>query len=289
MSEQPSPEPAAPDLPTDEHLDLEATAAKAMVAEVFTASAPSYDQVVDFFRPFGRALVAAADLRPGARVLDVACGRGACLFPALEAVGPDGWVHGIDLAEGMVDHLARDLDAAGIAHARVEVGDAEAIALPDASVDVVTAGFMIFFVPDPDRVLAEFRRVLKPGGVVAISTFDGDVPSKWLREIGQELFGPSEPRPSEAFDLAQVLEPALAHAGFTDISGIDVHEPLRFADVAEVEQWHRSHFARLMIEALTPEQLEVYRQRVAEHLEPHLGPSGYQLTQRARITTARKR
>ena len=61
---------------------------KAMVAQVFSDSAPSYDQVIGFFAPFGRALVAGADLPRGAKVLDVASGRGACLYPALESVGP---------------------------------------------------------------------------------------------------------------------------------------------------------------------------------------------------------
>ena len=267
----------------------EGAAVKALVAEVFSASAETYDEVVDFFRPFGRALVAAADLRRGATVLDVASGRGACLYPALEAVGPEGRVLGIDLAKGMVERLDAGLAAAGIANAEVRVGDAEAIDVPDSSVDAVTAGFVIFFCPDPDAVLAEIARVLKPGGVVALSHFDGDVPSKWLREIGEELFGPSDPRPSEAFDLASVLEPALAHAGFAEIVGVDVFEPLRFADVAEVERWHRSHFARLLIESLTPDQLTLYRQRVAEHLEPQRTERGYELVQRARMTTARRR
>ncbi len=266
---------------------VDPAATKAMVADVFSASAPTYDQVIDFFGPFGRALVAAADPPRGADVLDVACGRGACLFAALDAVGPGGSVVGIDLAEGMVAALAADLEHRGVVNASVRVGDAEAIELPDASVDVVTAGFMIFFTPDPARVLAEFHRVLRPGGIVALSTFDGDVPSKWLRTIGEELFGPTDPRASEAYDMADVLEPALAAAGFADIVGTDVHEPLVFADVAEVERWHRSHFARLMLEVLDDDQLAIYRQRVAEHLEPTRTDRGYQLVQRARLTTAR--
>jgi len=63
------------------------------------------------------------------------------------------------------------------------VGDAEAIDVESGCFDAVTAGFMIFFCPDPDRVLAEFARVLKPGGVVALSTFDGTTPSAWLRQV----------------------------------------------------------------------------------------------------------
>ncbi|MFN8016653.1 MAG: methyltransferase domain-containing protein [Acidimicrobiales bacterium] len=270
--------------------DPEHLAAKAMLADVFSASAPSYDQVIDFFGPFGSALVAAADLPRGATVLDVACGRGACLYPALEAVGPEGRVLGVDLAAGMVEHLAAELAAAGVANAEVQVGDAEHLDLESSSIDAVTAGFVIFFCPDPDRVLAEMARVLRPRGVVALSIFDGDTPSKWLREVGAELFGPTDARPSEAFDRADVLEAALAHAGFTDVTGIDVIEPVRFSSLEQLEAWHRSHFARLLLEALTPEQLEVYRGRMAENLAPHRQADGsYLLSQRARITVARRR
>jgi ubiquinone/menaquinone biosynthesis C-methylase UbiE len=270
------------------HDDPEALAAKALVADVFSASAPTYDQVIDFFGPFGRSLVAAADVRPGHAVLDVASGRGACLWPALEAVGPTGRVLGVDLAEGMVDHLRADLEDRAVTNAEVQVADAEHLPLPDASVDRITAGFMIFFCPDGDRVLREFHRVLRPGGTVALSTFDGDVPSKWLRSIAEEVFGPTDPRAGDAFDRVEVLEPALRHAGFADVEGIDVHEPLHYPDLDAVERWHRSHFARLMVDALDADQLALYRRRVAEHLEHARTPRGYELTQRARITVARR-
>jgi SAM-dependent methyltransferase len=233
--------------------------------------------------------VAAADLPRGAKVLDVACGRGACLYPALESVGPEGFVTGIDLAPGMVEALGADLAARGVANADVRVGDAEALDIPSGSFDAVLAGFMIFFCPDPDRVLAEFARVLRPGGVVALTIFDGDTPSKFLRDVGTELFGEQDRRASEAFDRAEVLDPALVHAGFTQPEGIDVIERFRFDSADQMERWHRSHFARLLLEVLDDEQLAVYRQRLAEHLETMRSGDGFTLTQRARVTVARQR
>jgi len=169
------------------------------------------------------------------------------------------------------------------------VGDAEAIDVESGCFDAVTAGFMIFFCPDPDRVLAEFARVLKPGGVVALSTFDGTTPSAWLRQIGEELFGPSDDRPSEAFDRAEVLDAALVRAGFAQPVGTDVIERFHFDSVAQVEQWHRSHFARLLLSALDDDQLRLYRTRMAEFLEPDRLPDGrFEMVQRARMTVARK-
>jgi O-methyltransferase/aklanonic acid methyltransferase len=113
---------------------------KAIVGGAFSAAAETYDQVEGFFAPFGRALVAAADPDRGAKVLDIACGRGACLYPALGAVGRDGSVLGIHLAVGMVEQLNAELTAKGISNAKARVGDAEDLDLPDGSFDVVTAG-----------------------------------------------------------------------------------------------------------------------------------------------------
>lgn len=268
----------------------EADDAKALVAQVFSDSAESYDQVIDFFAPFGQALVDGAGLTLGDQVLDVASGRGACLYPALEVVGPDGFVTGIDIAPGMVEALGADLAAKGIANAAVHVGDAEALEAADGSFDAVLGGFMIFFCPDPDRVLAEFARVLKPGGVVALTIFDGDTPSKFLRDVGAELFGgEEEPRASQAFDRAEVLDPALVAAGFDQPVGTDVHERFRFDSAEQMERWHRSHFARLLLDVLDEDQLAVYRTRVDEHLEELREGDHFVMPQRARVTVARKR
>lgn len=262
--------------------------AKALVAKVFSDSAGTYDQVIDFFAPFGLALVHGAEIPEGARVLDVASGRGACLYPALESVGPTGHVTGVDLAPGMVEALGADLAARGIANAQVLVGDAEALDFADGSFDAVLAGFMIFFCPNPDQVLREFHRVLKPGGVAALTIFDGDTPSAFLRAVGTELLGEQDRRASEAFDEAEVLDAALVAAGFQAPTAFDVHEQFRFESAEQMERWHRSHFARLLLDVLDERQLGIYRHRMDEHLEAFRVGDAFVMPQRARVTVARK-
>ena len=96
---------------------------KAQIRAQFSRLAPVYD-FVGCFAYFGPRLVEAVGVEPGQRVLDVASGRGAVLFPAAERVGPDGHAEGIDLAEGMVQAVNADAEARGIA-ARVRLMDAE--------------------------------------------------------------------------------------------------------------------------------------------------------------------
>jgi len=144
-------------------------ARKAQVSAQFSQLAPVYDFAGGFAR-FGRRLVDAAGVEPGQRVLDVASGRGAALFPAAERVGSAGHVEGIDLAEGMVQAVNADAAARGVG-ARVRLMDAEHLDFPDGSFDRVLCGFGIMFPPDQLLVLREMRRVLRPGGRVAVSTW----------------------------------------------------------------------------------------------------------------------
>ncbi|WP_155342239.1 class I SAM-dependent methyltransferase, partial [Acrocarpospora corrugata] len=147
--------------------------AKAYVAGIFDRAAGDYEQVgVDFFGPVGARL--ALHAQPGERVLDVGCGRGASLFPAAERVGPTGFVHGVDLAPGMVREAGAELERRGVTNARVTLGDAESLDFPDESFDAVQSGLVIFFVPDMPQAAREIARVLRPGGRLALATFAED-------------------------------------------------------------------------------------------------------------------
>ncbi|HEX2576363.1 MAG TPA: class I SAM-dependent methyltransferase [Aquihabitans sp.] len=261
---------------------------KQVISGAFSAASSSYDEVVDFFGPFGRALATAADLQTGERVLDVACGRGASLYPALAAVGDAGSVCGIDLSSGMVERLVTDLRARGASNAEVRVGDAEALELPDGAFDAALAGFVVFFAPDPPAMLSELHRVVRPGGRVALSIFDGPPGFPFMAEVTEELVGPPSHRPSDEYNKASVLEPALVRAGFEQPTGRDVVERFRFADADQVERWLRSHAGRILLDSLDDLQLERFRGLLAERLEAHRVDGGFELVQRARVVVARR-
>jgi len=226
---------------------------KAQTRAVFDRIAPEYDVAgPGCFAHFGRRLVEVADIAPGQRVLDVATGRGAVLFPAAERVGATGAVVGIDLAEGMI-RLTREEAARRGVTVSLRVMDAEALDFPDASFDRVLCGFGIMFFPQLDRALGEFRRVLKPDGRVALST--------WRVSQGQDLaatlagLGLMQLADVAAlsFNMPEHLETPLTVAGFADAHAESDETIFRFADLDAYWQDARGTGLRRWLDALDAE------------------------------------
>lgn len=125
-------------------------------------------------RPVALDLIEAADLQPGERVLDVACGTGVVTRMAAEKVGPSGTVAGLDLTPGMLE-TARAATPADLDIEWYEA-PAEAIPLDGNSFDVVLCQMGLQFFSDAVAALAEMRRVLRPGGRT-LFTLPGPIPA----------------------------------------------------------------------------------------------------------------
>lgn len=109
----------------------------------------------------------AADVQPGDRVLDVACGTGILAREAALRVGESGTVAGVDPGSGMLA-VAKELGP-GI---EWKEGTAESLPYPDASFDAVVSQFGLMFFSDRGRALGEMLRVLKPGGRLAVAVWE---------------------------------------------------------------------------------------------------------------------
>jgi len=132
------------------------------------SAAAEYDRafahVTAHFMPF---LLHAAHIAPGMHVLDIATGTGLSAAAALAAVGPNGHVTAADISPAMVAKARELLGTAP--NASVSVEDGQALSFADGSFDAVLCNLGLMFFPDPVRGLSEFRRVLRPGGCVAVS------------------------------------------------------------------------------------------------------------------------
>ena len=106
-------------------------------------------------------------LRPGMQVLDVGCGPGSITVGLAEVVAP-AEVVGIDVQQSQVQR-AHDLAVErGIANVRFEVGDAYGLPFSDHSFDAAFAHTILIHLREPERALAEIRRVLRPGGIAGV-------------------------------------------------------------------------------------------------------------------------
>ena len=121
-------------------------------------------------RAYKRDLLTMMDLRPGQTVLDIGCGPGTDLADLSDGVTSSGTVIGLDHDPVMADQARVRL--ADRTNVEIHVGDAQAMPLDDGTVDRARTDRMLQHVPDPGRVLAEFRRVARPGGVIAMAEPD---------------------------------------------------------------------------------------------------------------------
>lgn len=140
-------------------------ATTALMRKAYARWAPVYDIVYDkLTEPAARAAVAAA-IACGPKVLEAGVGTGLALgyYPA------HAEVHGVDLSEDMLRRAQGKVDQRGLHHIKsLQVMDVTRLDFPDAAFDAVTAQFLITLVPDPERALDEFARVLRPGGEIIL-------------------------------------------------------------------------------------------------------------------------
>jgi ubiquinone/menaquinone biosynthesis C-methylase UbiE len=206
----------------------------------------------------------------GAKVLDVAVGRGANLFPAAEKVGLRGQVIGIDLAANMVQETKAEIERRGIQNATVLQMDAEQLVFDPASFDDVLCGFAIFLFPHLEQVLSEFFRVLRTGGKLGITIArNPDALSQWygkrLTEYHEQYHFPLNAG-GRQLDYSEIPS-YLARAGFVDVQVL--HEQAKF-DYADAQQWWDekwTHGTRYSLEHMSPEVLAQFKKEVFARLE----------------------
>lgn len=171
------------------------------------------------------ALVAAARIAHGQRVLDLATGTGEPALTIARVVGNSGRVVGTDVSEGMI-HVAREnAQNAGLENITFAACDAERLPFEDASFDAVTSRMGVMFFIDVARVLAEVHRVLRPGGRAAFAAWgpwsETTMFSACLEPFARRATPPDPPPGAphpQRFATPGTLSQALRAAGFKDVA-----------------------------------------------------------------------
>lgn len=227
---------------------------------LFDRVADDYDEVIPFFAAHGATIMEVLDPQPGCRFLDLGAGVGALTGPALDR---GCMVTAVDAAPAMVDRLAASYPAAA-----AYVMDAQSLAFPAASFDLVAAAFVIHILDDPAAGVAEAYRVLAPGGRFALtwSNARGSAPAE-QPSLGSRLDalfaeftaylppGGSIGRQVDAADL-------LAEAGLVDLREDRAEVAIRVPDNAALWRWAMSHGYRAFIEDLPANRRREFHDQV---------------------------
>ena len=253
---------------------------KKYLAEVFSRSASTYDCVgPQFFSHFGHRLVELTEIPKGAKVLDVASGNGATLFPSAERVGAKGQIIGIDLSEGMVHETATKIQRSGIKNVEICQIDAEHLSFLDASFDLILCGFAIFFFPQLQQTLNEFLRVLKPNGRIGISTFAKNKEFDWIEQLIRSYLPILPPQNCQKekgiiFDIPDGLKTIFTEAGFENVRVIAEKKDFVYANEEEwwAQQW--SHGMRELLEQLESDNLGLLKADIFQRFQKYKRKDG---------------
>jgi SAM-dependent methyltransferase len=133
------------------------------------AAATFYEElfVPSLFKQWVPLVLSSANVQPGHRVLDVACGTGILAREAASMVGPSGYTSGLDIDRGMLEVARRIAPAIDW-----KQGPSDALPFPDQSFDAVVSQFGLMYFPEREKSLREMLRVLVPGSQLAVAVFD---------------------------------------------------------------------------------------------------------------------
>lgn len=246
----------------------------AATGQVVSSAARVYQEffVPALFGAWAEPVADAAGLRSGQRVLDVGCGTGVHAREAARRVGRGGRVVGLDPNEGMLAVAASSAEPV-----QWRRGVAEWLPFPDASFDHVISGFVLMFLTDPQRALAEMMRVLAPGGRLTVTTWTS-LPTTpgyaAMVELLAETVGPQAAAAlgapftlGEAEQLHDLLAPALGH--------VDVHRVAGTARFPSIEAWvHTDIRGWTLADMLTEQQYQALLSAARDRLAHLRHPDG---------------
>ena len=258
--------------------------------EIWEAMAPGWERwradLAEALTPVREWLIGALAPQPGETVLELGAGTGETGFEAAALLGEDGRLISTDFSQDMLDVARRRGGELGLGNVEHRVMDAERIELESGSVDGVLSQSTYMLVADPAAALAETRRVLRPGGRLALSVWGAPERNPWASIGGMILVERGhmplpEPEAPGIFSMAseERTRMLLGDAGFGSVRTENV--PLRFAfrDLDDYEQWVidvAGSFAIVMRE-LPEDERALIRGRLGEGFAPFATDGGYEL------------
>ena len=258
--------------------------------ETWQTTAPGWErwraQLAENLSPVRTWLIGELAPRPGDTVLELCAGPGETGFAAAEIVGERGRLLSTDFSPEMVEIARRRGAELGLRNVDYRVIDAERIELDADSVDGVLCQSGYMLIANPAAALSETRRVLRPGGRVALSVWGEPERNPWASIAGRFLvergdMSPPEPGAPGAFSMAseERTRELLEGAGFSAVRTAEVAVQWVFRDLDEYQRWLMDVSASLalVIRGLPAEEAKALRSHLAEAFAPFTADGGYEV------------
>lgn len=247
--------------------------------------------------PPGAAMLRAAQLRAGERVLDVGCGAGATTVDAARQVGPSGTVVGVDISKPMLEFAAARVAAAGVTNVELVAADAQLHGFGDGEFDAVISRAGTMFFADPVAAFSNLARCLRSGGRLAMVVPRGPYDDPWVATIltaaaphlGTMEFGPLDQPGPFAFADGDRLDHILATAGFRTSDRRALTLPVRIGtDVDDVIGYLLAQpEVEMLLAGKSDNQVSGAIAAVRQALAPYAGPEGVVMETSGWLVTAR--
>jgi len=257
----------------------------------FDAVADSYGEVL-FLRRAAQALVELADARPARRMLDIATGPGT-LAMLLAQRSSEREIVGIDVAPAMIAAANARAEQLGLAHVGFQTASALDLPFEEQSFDAVLCSNAIYYMADFDQALREWARVLRPGGMLAFSSFGVGVlePMSSLFDARIRAHGIVVPQPTPLFRLntAAACRALLDRAGLDDIT---IHEPQLGYWVRDETAWWQMLMStgfQALVAALDPAARAEFESEHLREVRPHVTDRGLWIDVPVIVAAATKR
>lgn len=258
-----------------------------MLHEISEAMAPGWERwrarIDAAVAPVRRWMVRELAPKPGDTVLELAAASGDTGLEAAALVGDEGRLISTDLTPAMVEIGRRRAAEVGARNVEHRVMDAERIELPDRSVDGVLCRFAYMLMADPAAALAETRRVLRPGGRVALSVWGPPERNPWIAIGGRALveggrMPPAAGDPSP-FSLADAGRTAalIGGAGLVGVRTEEVPVTVAYRDADDYLDVGSDTAGPLgmALRRLSASDREAVRRRLEDALAPFAGDDGH--------------
>jgi ubiquinone/menaquinone biosynthesis C-methylase UbiE len=260
------------------------------IYEIAEAIAPGWERwrarIEDVTAPVREWMINELAPRPGDTLLELAAGTGDTGYEAAVIAGERGRLISTDFSPAMVQAARRRAAELGLAHVDHRVMDAERIELGDDSVDGVLCRFAYMLMADPAAALAETRRVLRPGGRLALAVWGAPERNPWIT-IGFGLLverghmPPPDPGAPSPFAMASEAQTRalLEGAGFTVVRTQEIPVRFTFRDIDDYMTYSTDTGgpAALVLGGLPEDERDALKSRLGAAFAPFGGADGYAL------------